>query len=144
VIRDNGACLKELIEEMRAELGALAASPEKNLNIIGEHLATGMTAVEDVCNWISDYSGNNPDTIGVGAKYFLLLFGNVTAGCLHAKIALQTVDFLGDDLTSESFLSVKILSARYFAGQIMSQFSQLSEIVKNGPESVLAIKKSQF
>jgi len=144
VIRDQGECLNNFIREMRNLTDELNANPQENLNAIGRQLTFGLDALKDAGDWISTFSGNNPDMLGAGAKSFLTLFGNVTAGWLQAKSAILASEQLDHDNADTSFLGGKIQSARYFADQLLSGSGYLRDLVKFGSDSVVSIEESQF
>jgi hypothetical protein len=81
LLRDGGAAIGDLIEQIRAELPGRSADAET----IATALAAGVTAVEAAAAWLTDRAHDCPAEAAGGATPFLQMVGLVAGGWLLAR-----------------------------------------------------------
>jgi 3-(methylthio)propanoyl-CoA dehydrogenase len=74
----------------------------------------------------------------VGAVLFLMLFGTVAGGWQMARAALAAHAHVAAG-RGDGFLRAKLATARFYADQVLTRASGLSQAVVGGAEGALAI-----
>jgi len=140
LIRDNGLELKNLIAEIRSiQVEALDAGVE--FSVIASSLVNTVDSLENKMNWILTNYKNNPQLPGAIAVNFLMALGTIAGGWLMAKSALISKSKMAED---ENFHSVKIVTARFYAEQIMPRARAYLSALENGSEMTMALSDEQF
>lgn len=80
----------------------------------------------------------------VGATPRLELFGIVAGGWQLARGALAASQELAKGSGDTAFLSAKLLTARFYADQVLCRANGLCRAVMSGAEPVLAISDDQL
>ncbi|MGB3723974.1 MAG: acyl-CoA dehydrogenase, partial [Pacificimonas sp.] len=133
---DGGRHWRELIAEMRKDFEALPATGDvfamkAPLMEIADAFAAG-------ANWLTE-KGRDPDDAGAGAQPFIRLAGIAVGGWLLALQAREARSRLAMGKGDPDFLNAKIVTARFFAEQIVPQGTALLGPVQRGRETLFAI-----
>ena len=117
----------------------------------GEQLATIrgalQTAVGELvtaAQWLSDNFAADPDTPGAVSVNFLMLMGTVAGGWQMARAALAAVEQLAAGAEDKSFFTAKIVTANYFAEQVLPLASAYRAGVEAGSGSIMGLSDDQF
>src|ERR1700676_2818325 len=113
--RDGGSAAKELIAEMRALDGALAAAPGDDLAEIRRHLSAGLDALASATDWMAETVATDMPRALAGSVPYLRMLGAVVSGWLIARGALAAQATLAQRPSDARFLEAKLLTARFFA-----------------------------
>jgi len=122
---------KPLFAEMRADIAQLRAH---DLGAMAPYLDDALAALETATVWLAGNSEN-----AAGATPYLRMFGITTGGWLLAKQAIAAAQQLSATSGNADFLSAKIVTARFFAEQILPQATALLGPVTRGGELLFAI-----
>jgi hypothetical protein len=130
---DGGAHWKAVFAEIRATVAALQASPE--LAGMAPYLEDALAACQSATVWLA--GANNPDDIAAGATPYLRMMGVTLGGWLLARQALAASAGLANG--PDAFLSAKIVTARFFAEQLLPQVAALLGPVTRGGAGLFAL-----
>ena len=151
IARDGGATARELIALMRAAESDLAGVSGEDFTVIRESLGRGIAAVSECVDWIVATYAVDIKAAHAGAVPFLKLMGIVCGGWQMARAALAANRLLATvsgQLAAASgdavFYQAKIISARFYAGHLLSQAGGLRDTVLYGAAGVMALTEEQF
>ena len=141
--REKGATAKALIAAMRGLDDGLAGGSGEDLGAIRKALAQGIDALSEATDWVVDTYPQDPQAVAAGAVPYLRLLGVVAGGWLMARAALAAENGLalgkecvedngGENGAGEDFLTGKVVSARFYADQILVQAEALAATVTQG------------
>jgi 3-(methylthio)propanoyl-CoA dehydrogenase len=119
---EGGAPMAALIADMRATVGACAASTNTQLRWIGERLGEAVSVMEEAAGWlVRAQAGNQKRDALAGATPFLKIAGDVTGGWTLAKGALLADARLREPGADVAWLSARLVLAGFYAENILSQ-----------------------
>jgi len=142
VAREGGATARAWIAEVKQIDAELARVPE--LESIRRNLGAGAQAVSDCVDYVVANAGKDVKGVFAGAVPFLRLMGIVAGGWQMARAALAAQRLLSSRKGDESFLKAKIVTARFFAEQVLVQAPALRDTVVKGAAGVMALSEEQF
>jgi len=140
-LRDGGAGLKALVADMREVAAALEGTESA---AVGAGLSRGIDALEQAGAWIKDTldpEGINP---GTAAYSFMMLAGTVAGGWQMALAARAARQKLAAGEGNAEFLRAKLVTARFYADQIMPRALAYLEAVRAGGDSTMALEEAHF
>ncbi|MBY0432407.1 MAG: acyl-CoA dehydrogenase, partial [Rhodospirillales bacterium] len=137
VLRDRGAGIGTLIQDMRDLDADLAPFPE-----LRGGLAQGVAALSDAVNWL--LATNDPVLPAAGAVPFLRLAGTVVGGWQMARAALIAQAGLATGEGDRAFYQAKLATARFYAENILPLAQGLAKVVTTGSDSVMALAEDQL
>ncbi|TCO80979.1 hypothetical protein EV699_1101 [Plasticicumulans lactativorans] len=140
---DRGSAMQALLADMRATLAELADAPGDDLAAIRAGLAPAVDALAEVTDWVVANHETDPAEV-LGAAYnVLMLAGCVCGGWQMARAALAATRKLvaGDD---PAFHEAKLLTARFYAEQILPRAGALLTGAKAGARTLMALAPEQF
>jgi hypothetical protein len=140
-LRDGGAGLKALAADMREVAAALEGTESA---AVGAALSRGIDALEQAGAWIKDTldpEGINP---GTAAYSFMMLAGTVAGGWQMAVAARAARQKLAAGEGNAEFLRAKLVTARFYADQIMPRALAYLEAVRAGGDSTMALEEAHF
>jgi len=137
IAREGGATAKAWIAEVKKLDGALSGHPS-----IRQNLMAGIQAVADCVDFI--VAEKNPNIAFAGAVPFLRLMGIVAGGWQMARASLASQRLLSSQQGDKSFLQAKIVTAQFFAEQVLVQAPGLRDTVVKGASGVMALSEDQF
>ncbi len=132
---DGGRHWRGLLAQVRVTVGVLEHTAA--LKDIAPYLDDAATAAQTASVWLA--GGNNPDDVAAGATPYLRLMGLTLGGWLLARQALVAAERLADGNGDPVFLQAKIVTARFYAEQILPQATALLGPVTRGAGSLYAI-----
>ncbi|MFT5693519.1 MAG: alkylation response protein AidB-like acyl-CoA dehydrogenase [Oceanicoccus sp.] len=140
LIRDKGLELGVMIAEIRLTQ-AEALDAGKEFSVIASSLLDTTNALQKSVDWFLENYENNPQLPGAISVNLLMALGTLTGGWLMAKAALVAREKMAED---EEFYSVKIITARFYAEQIMPRAQTYLQALKNGAGMTMALRDDQF
>ncbi len=143
ILRDQGQALKLLIGDMQATVADLERHGER-LAPIRSLLQTAVGELAAAALWLGDNFAGNPDTPGAVSVNFLMLMGTVAGGWQMARAASVAVEQLDAGVEDKSFFEAKIVSATYFAEQILPLAGAYRARVEAGAGTIMALSDDQF
>ncbi|MFQ5763995.1 MAG: acyl-CoA dehydrogenase, partial [Rhodospirillales bacterium] len=135
VAREEGATAKALIAAMREIDGPLAGAGNDDAAAIRDALGRGIDALEDATDWIVRTHQDNAAAVDAGAVPYLRLLGTVAGGWMMARAALAASGRLAQG-GDGAFAKDKLVSARFYADQVLVQAPALAATVTRGWEAV--------
>jgi hypothetical protein len=141
-LRDGGAGMRSLLAEMRGVAAALGAGA---LADTGTRLARAIDALQGAADWIRA----NADTAGVvpgaAAYNFLMLAGTVAGGWQLGVAALAAQRRLAaGGADNADFLRAKLITARFYAEQILPRARMHAEAVQAGAQTIMAMDEAML
>ena len=134
---DGGSVMASLMGEMTATAAGLTG----DLAPIGARLADALADVTTVMEWMAA-RGSRPNDLASGATPFLRLLGTVVGGwalAREAQTAARLLDEGDHEMFSADFLADKIVTARFYADQILPGTAGLVAPSTGGDELMFAI-----
>ncbi len=135
----GGAALTDLVDAMGTTADeAVAAGGE--LAVVGSRLQAGVAVLREAVEWLQANAPADPNNAFAGATPFLRLAGIVTGGWVLTRGAVAAAALrAGDgDGFSDAFLDQKLVTARFYATQILPQAAGLLSAVTAGPGDLYA------
>jgi len=133
---------KPLFAEMRATIRVLPG--DGDLGAMAPYLDDGLAALENATVWMVGNHGDGFNDAAAGATPYLRMFGIVAGGWLLAKQAVVAAERLAAGEGDPAFLNAKIVTARFFAEQIVPQATALLGPVTRGGALLFALDEAQF
>jgi alkylation response protein AidB-like acyl-CoA dehydrogenase len=146
-VRDGGAVVGMLLEEIRETLDALARSAAFRTSMavraMHRNLSAGSQALEKAVVFMLENVKSDPNAVFIGSVPYLKLAGIVLCGWQMAR-ALQVATEKEDE--DAHFYGAKIATARFYAESILPMASALEAAIISGrgEEGVLALSEDQF
>ena len=142
-VRDGGAAARAFIEFSRAVASDLESVGDADLLHIRTRLNDGIDTLEAAINWVAGTGSENPNAVAAASSIYLRLFGVVAGGVMMAKQALAAVKRRQDSGASD-FLSAKMLTALFYADQILPTAAGMLTPLTGGHRAVLEMTEDQF
>jgi alkylation response protein AidB-like acyl-CoA dehydrogenase len=133
-------------EVVRGFIGRMA-SIDADLAAAGDDLASiksGMTdaiaALSDATMWLAERGVENINDALAAATPYLRMFSTVTGGWFMARQALAAHAALNNGAAGDEFLQAKVVTARFYAEQLLPQAAGLLGAVKGGADVLFEIE----
>ncbi len=140
-LRDGGAAMAGLLAEMRGVAARLDGSEYAD---IGAALARGVDALEQAGEWLQGNLDEAGENAGAAAYSFLMLAGTVAGGWQLAVAALAALRRLAVAGENGDFLRAKLITARFYAEQIMPRAQAHRDAVMAGSRTMMALDEAHF
>lgn len=136
----GGAPVFRLIAEMRG-IDAELAGRGDDFEAIRHHLSAAVDSVERTTGWIMEHGIADPNDAAAGATPYLRIWGHTLGGYYLAKCAIAADDLRssGEHSEDKAYLDAKVVTARFYAEQLLPQASSLESAVAAGKDSLFAI-----
>jgi len=142
ILRDKGAALSVLIDELN-EFSGLLANRGGVFDTMSRRFAAALSALESATSWYIEHYPQDPDLGSAVGVDFLMLAGNVVCGWLMVKSAIAAKNNI-DEGSTDAFLNNKINTACYFCEHILPRSEALATVVQAGSMSTMGIKAEDF
>ena len=110
---------------------------------MGGHLATQLAVLRHTTEWMLQHGAQDPNDALAGSSPYLRMFGLVLGGWLLCRGGLAAANLLKAGGTagtfSTEFLEAKIVTARFYATQLLPQASGLASAATAGCADLFAI-----
>jgi alkylation response protein AidB-like acyl-CoA dehydrogenase len=145
---DDGAFVKSFLADLAAEVAEL---PDE-LGTMRTELQRAAEALEEVTTWLAAHR-EQPADVFAGATPYLRAFATVVGGWLlarGAKAAHEQLEAGADDGSGAShgwddgFLAAKVVTARFYAEQLLPQVHGLVGAVTAGADDLYAVTPAQL
>jgi 3-(methylthio)propanoyl-CoA dehydrogenase len=134
----GGAAVEDFLG-MVAALDPVLEKAGDDLASIRTQLGEALTTLADTTKWMMEEGLADPRNALAGATPYLRMFSLVTAGWLMARQGLAAKTLLDEDPTDE-FAQAKLVTARFFAEQVLPAVNGLAVPVMAGFEDLYAVK----
>ncbi len=135
---DGGKPILNLIQWMRSICLDLDGVNE-TCDHVRNRLVEGIDTLERSTFWLFENGMKDPASAAAGATQYLTLFGRVIGGALLAQEALVAQRLLNDGKGDKAFLEAKLVTARFYADQVLSQAPNMFAQVSAGKDDLYAI-----
>jgi len=138
----GGRPLDDYVAEVREACAALRQQNDADghLAAIDSALTAGVDALETATAWLREAIARSYDDAAAGASSYLRMFGTVAGGFMLARSALaahRALDGRGDNT---GFYRNKIVTARFYAEQVLPQAAAMLGPVTRGADTLYAIE----
>jgi len=140
LLRDNGLEFGRVVEEIRA-VQVTAAAAGSDFTSMAQSLEENVSLLESAVNTVLSEGTGNVHLSGAVAVNVLMAFGTIVGGWQLARAALVARDKMAEDPT---FYATKIVTARFFAEQIMPRAKAYLSAAGAGSDTIMALEDSQF
>jgi alkylation response protein AidB-like acyl-CoA dehydrogenase len=131
-----GGAIVDYLAGIEATAGELSGAGGE-LDTIGKHLADAVAGLRQATDWLLANGLADPNNALAGATPYLRMCGIVTGGWLLGRSALAAERRLDEGTGDAAFLGQKILTARFYAEQLLPQAAGLIPAVTAGPGDLL-------
>lgn len=140
-LSDGGAALENLLQEIAADLDAISVPELQNIVMASrEALITATSAKQ----WVLDCAAKDISAAGSASVSYMMLMGYLCGGWLLTKSAALAHEQLKEEGAATAFLEAKIISARFYAEQMLPRMQGLLPAMLSGGETVMALSEEQF
>ncbi|CAK0753293.1 3-methylmercaptopropionyl-CoA dehydrogenase [Azospirillaceae bacterium] len=142
--RDQGEAARVLFKEMRDLCAELAQRQGDEIAIIATALTSGVETLEQATTRVLELLKTDPVAAAGGSALYLRMFGTVAGGYMMARSAAAAQDGLKRDPDKASFYQTKLVTARFYAEQILPLAAALLSPVSQGCGAIMALTEDQF
>jgi hypothetical protein len=132
-----GGVMADHLAAIEVTAGELAKGDEE-LAAIGTRLADAYAVLKETTDWLLTNGLSDPNNALAGATPYLRMCGIVTGGWLLARAAQAARGLLDAGEGDADFLNQKLVTARFYAEQLLPQAAGLAPSVTAGPTDLLA------
>jgi alkylation response protein AidB-like acyl-CoA dehydrogenase len=134
----GGGAVRDLLDRVASIDAELAAAGDPVAGI-RKSLTANLAALREATEWLLAHAPADPQQALAGATPYLRMFGWVLGGWFHARAALAALRHLdaGDD--PDGAATSRLVSARFFAEQLLPQAAGLLPSVVAGPADLYAV-----
>jgi hypothetical protein len=143
ILRDGGAALRDLIADILVTEKELAGHGATHGRILTA-LTAGREALVSAARWLAANFASQPGVAGAVSYHLLMLTGIVLGGWQLAKSAMVAEVRLQEADADAVFFQTKIVTARFYADQIMPVALAHQRAIENGCDDLLALREDQF
>ena len=122
----------------------LDAAPDPAFKAICSQLGRALQALCTSTDWLLEQGSDGAERALAGATPYLRLFGTVAGGAMMARSALAAQAALESGAGDTEFLRAKIVTARFYAENILPQAEALVVPICDGHDAILAFPEDQF
>jgi alkylation response protein AidB-like acyl-CoA dehydrogenase len=141
-LANEGAVLSDLLGDIGAVAEALSARDD--LAALGTSLQAAVDTARKACEWVLEHAREDRHVAGAAGVNFLMLLGYVCGGWLMGLSALKAADRLEAASSDASFLTAKIVTARFYFEHLLPRAQSCLAAIEAGPESMMALAVDQF
>ena len=134
----GGGVMADYLAGIEATAAELSGAPEPDLATIGKQLADAHAALRQTTDWLLANGPADPNNSLAGASPYLRMCGIVTGGWLLARSAAAAQRARAEGRGDAGFLAQKVVTAKFYAEQLLPQAAGLAPAVTAGPGDLLA------
>jgi hypothetical protein len=142
ILGDEGTAMRELIADMRSTVADLAKI--EDLQIIGSALASSIDRLENAVRWLVTSAPDDPNLPGAASVNLLMGAGTILGGWQMARAALAVTNGTGVAETDPGFCEAKLITAHFYAEQILPRAASYLDAAMSGPGSTMAMPEALF
>ena len=144
IARDGGAALIELIAEIESCQREISKIRGEDFALVARMLAEGIEALRKTGVYIAANFARHPKQVLAGSVPFLELMGRVCGGWQMARAAIAARACLDRGEGDLRFMRAKIVTARFFADQVLCVAASLAHVACEGSAATLTLDDDQF
>jgi len=143
ILRDGGAALTSVLEEMGALVSDLKAGDD-SLQVIGKALEAAVAAIQSSAQWLLANYSKDANVAGAVSYHFLMMLGTACGGWQMARAALAARNKLDEGTADSDFYTAKLHTARFYAEQCMPRVMAHAASIEQGSDTMMAFTPEQF
>ncbi len=143
ILRDGGAAVNDLLDEMAALDTELVAAGDELSTIHAAHIA-GVSGLRESVKWLLENAATDANVPGGVSYHLLMQAGTVVGGWHMARAGLVAKQKLDDGVADADFYRGKLLTARFYAEQVMPLAYSHARSVRAGSDTIMAFSLEQF
>ena len=143
ILADTGLGMQRLLKEM-AEFDAQLANCGPELGTIRSAVATGRQRLEEATNWLLGKGLDEPAAVELASFDYLMLAGTVIGAWQMGRAAEIAHTKLASKDSDADFYKAKIITARFYAEQILPRSAAYLEAVTSESNSAMDLPEEQF
>lgn len=136
--RDEGKAFGAMMVEIETFLPELAAQTGDDCEIIHHALKDSLKLMRDAASYLIPLAKADPAMAAAGAASFLRLMGNSLGGYYLANSAVLAQQMLAAPDANHAFLNRKLITARFYAEQVMAANHGLTHAILHGGRTIVA------
>lgn len=144
LIRDNGAAMLQLIQDMKQVQAELADSGDDSLVKMSEHMEQAVSLQKGSVDHILDHYKSDQDMAPAAAFNFMMLSGTVAGAWQMARAALAAKNMLDNNEGSAEFAKAKLITSQFYMSHILPRAVSYKQMVEAGHEVVMAMPVDSF
>jgi alkylation response protein AidB-like acyl-CoA dehydrogenase len=142
-LAQNGGRALQLFLKILAE-DIAAGKAEPRLAGFAEALEKATGQLQAATMWLMQNAMTNPNNAGAGAYHYMEIMGIVSVGLMWLRMAKGAVARLDAGKGDKAWLEAKLMTARYYAEQIMPDAGALRRKIEGGAETMMALPPEMF
>ncbi|MGQ9366787.1 acyl-CoA dehydrogenase [Azospirillum sp. ST 5-10] len=143
--RDGGAAARAFLAEMGETVDVLERLPGDDAAAIRSHLADALDALDEATAWmVRTQADGDAVAAAAAAAAYLRLWGTVAGGWMMARAAAAALDALSRPGADPGFLESKVVTARFYAEQVLPQARGLLTPIRSARHTVMALEEDRF
>jgi alkylation response protein AidB-like acyl-CoA dehydrogenase len=144
ILRDGGQAAFDLIGAMSQLKTELSRSHNAHLVALARSLERGIQSLDQAVRFVVEQGREHISVAQAGAAPLLNLLGIVAGGWQLARGALAAERRLQQQQGDLQFYQSRIMTARFYADNILPRTSGLAHAVVHGADSILGLADEQF
>jgi hypothetical protein len=140
VLRENGVTLSGLLDDIEA----VASELEGDIADIGAVLKAVVVEARAALSWVLENHTDDPSVAGGVSYHFLMMLGTLCGGWQLARAAKISSEKLASGAADKDFYNAKILTARFYAEQLLPRVASHANSVQFGSTTMMAISLDQL
>ncbi len=144
IIRDGAKSARNLFAEMRELDGGLASNADESAAVMRAALKSAIDDASAVVDWLLDVARRDPRLPAAASIKVLHVFGTLLGGYEMARALLAASRQLAAGEGDPQFLKAKVVTARFYAEQILPQTASLRGAIADASETALAFDVESF
>ncbi len=144
VVRDDGAAVDAYLEEVDEIVAALSARPGDDAQVIARALAGAAEHLHEGTRWLLEVAPKDAAAAAAASSPYLKLFGVTAGGAMMARAALAALDEMMSPAADHDRLESKLVTARFFAEQVMATAPASLAQVRAGSSAITTLSVAQL
>jgi len=142
ILRDKGAAINGFIAEMEQVLPELAKHDD--LSEIRGQFAEAINNLKVSVDLLLSRGAEDPVFAGAVSYHLLMLAGTVVGGWQMARAAVVATEKLAGGSSETEFLEAKIITAKFYAEQILPRAQAHAATIRTGGETMMSLTEDMF
>ena len=144
LMRDQGATAKIVFGEIQATMKALSAAKRPELQAMAARLGHALQAWIGASEWLAANAKTGLSGVLTAAVPYLHLAVTVCGGWQMGRAALAAAGHLDKGEGDQAFYRAKIVTAHFYADQMLPQAAAFAETVKAGDAALAGVGEEVF
>lgn len=144
ILRDDGAALGELLDEIQSVAAALTNAEDDELRTLHRRLSHALGLLRAAFDWLRREQQRDAHAVGAAAVNFLLLLGTVCGGWQMARAALAAAERLRANAPDAMFHRTRLTTAGFYADHFLTRCDGYLQAILAGSERLMTVPVAAF